>query len=38
MLDFRGLDCHHDAGGAAAWLVALVVLPEDTKRLSDGLE
>ncbi len=38
MLDFRGLDRHHDAGGAAVGLVAPVVIPANAKRLSDGLE
>lgn len=38
MLDFRRLDRHHDAGGAAVGLVAPVVIPENAKRLSHGLE
>ena len=38
MLDFRRLDRHHDAGRAAVWLVALLLLPENVKRLSYRLE
>jgi hypothetical protein len=38
MLDFRRLDHHHDAGRAAVGLFAPVVLPENAKRLSNGLK
>jgi len=38
MLDFSRLDCHHDAGGAAVGLAAPIVLPENAKCLSNGLE
>jgi hypothetical protein len=38
MLDFRLLDCHYDAGGATIGIIVPVVLPENAKGLSHGLE